>query len=63
MPILRFVHAADLHLDSPFTGLKSVAPQYVLDALSKATFNAYANIVELCITEKRGRIAYSWRHL
>ena len=51
MPILRFVHAADLHLDSPFTGLKSVAPQYVLDALSKATFSAYANIVELCITE------------
>lgn len=51
MPKLRFVHAADLHLDSPFTGLKSVAPQHVLDALSRATFDAYANIVDLCITE------------
>src|SRR5262245_21675258 len=26
MPRLRFVHAADLHLDSPFHGLRSVHP-------------------------------------
>ena len=52
MSKLRFVHAADLHLDSPFTGLKSVAPRHVLDGLSRATFSAYANIVELCVAER-----------
>ena len=52
MTRLRFVHAADLHLDSPFKGLRAVAPDHVANALYNATFNAYENIVELCITEK-----------
>lgn len=48
---LRFVHTADLHLDSPFTGLGSVAPAHVADELRQATFGAYDNIVDLCIVE------------
>ena len=51
MKPFRFVHAADLHLDSPFTGLKSSVPEHVATSLRQATFNAYDNIVELCVSE------------
>ena len=49
---IRFVHAADLHLDSPFTGLKAAAPANVANALYHATFDAYENIINLCISEE-----------
>ena len=52
MPHLRFVHAADLHLDSPFVGIKAIAPDNVADALQDATFGAYENIINLCIDER-----------
>ncbi len=52
MTRIRFVHAADLHLDSPFTGIKAVAPTTVAAALSSATFSAYENIIDLCIDER-----------
>ena len=52
MARLRFVHAADLHLDSPFRGIRSEAPDYVADTLRRATFDAYENIIELCIRER-----------
>ena len=52
MPRLRFVHAADLHLDSPFKGIRNEAPSHVADALSSATFDAYRNIVDLCLREQ-----------
>ena len=52
MPLLRFVHAADLHLDSPFVGIKAVAPDNVSGALRDATFSAYENVVNLCIEER-----------
>ena len=52
MTHLRFVHAADLHLDSPFTGIRSSAPEGVAHALYKATFEAYDNLIDLCIEEK-----------
>ncbi|MDE0126287.1 MAG: DNA repair exonuclease [Bryobacterales bacterium] len=51
MKPFRFVHAADLHLDSPFTGLASRTPEQVSKSLRQATFDAYDNIVELCISE------------
>ena len=51
MARLRFVHAADLHLDSPFRGIRSEAPEYVADSLRRATFDAYENIVALCLRE------------
>ena len=52
MSKLRFVHAADLHLDSPFKGLNAVAPNEVTSTLRSATFDAYENIVDLCIEEQ-----------
>ncbi len=52
MTSLRFVHAADLHLDSPFTGIRSEAPPHVAQALYQATFDAYENIIDLCIDER-----------
>ena len=52
MARIRFIHAADLHLDSPFAGLKAAAPENVAAALYEATFKAYENIVDLCISER-----------
>ena len=49
---LRFIHAADLHLDSPFTGIRAAAPENVAAALYSATFDSYRNIIDLCITER-----------
>lgn len=49
---LRFVHAADLHLDSPFLGLASSAPEHVAKTLRDATFEAYDAIIDLCIRER-----------
>ena len=39
-------------MDSPFKGLRAEAPEYVADALHKATFEAYDNIVDLCVSQK-----------
>ena len=52
VPRIRFAHAADLHLDSPFKGLRADAPGHVADALYAATFKAWGNIVDLCIAEQ-----------
>ena len=52
MARLRFVHAADLHLDSPFRGIRNEAPDYVAETLRRATFDAYDNIVGLCLREQ-----------
>lgn len=51
MTRLRFVHAADLHLDSPFTGLQTVVPD-IAAHLREATFAAYDAIVDACISER-----------
>lgn len=52
MTRVRFVHAADLHLDSPFRGIRAEAPPQVADALHRATFDAYDNIIDLCLRER-----------
>lgn len=52
MARLRFVHAADLHLDSPFRGMRSEAPEHVAETLRRATFQAYDNIIDLCLREQ-----------
>lgn len=51
MSTVRFVHCADLHLDTPFRGLANVAPD-VATALNSATFQAYDNIIDLAISER-----------
>lgn len=52
MSRLRFVHAADLHLDSPFQGIRREAPEYVVQVLDRATFDAYESIIDLCLKER-----------
>lgn len=51
MPSLRFIHTADLHLDTPFKGLISYNPE-LATCLSEATFKAFERIVDACIREK-----------
>lgn len=51
MASIRFVHAADLHLDSPFSGLQSVDPE-IGAVLREATFAAFEKIIDLCLAEK-----------
>lgn len=51
MSSLRFIHAADLHLDSPFTGIRSIN-EAISRQLCDATFKAYDNIIDLCLKEK-----------
>lgn len=48
----RFLHTGDLHLDSPFLGIRSVAPEWVVRALRDATVRAWEAIVELALTER-----------
>jgi len=43
-----FVHAGDLHLDSPFKGVTAQSPA-VAEALRSATFDAFDALVQLCI--------------
>jgi len=45
-PIFRFLHCADLHLDSPFEGLQADDPE-IAAVLRDATFKAFENVVEL----------------
>ncbi len=47
----RFVHAADLHLDSPFKGIRETDP-HVADVLRRATFDAYASLIQLCLDRR-----------
>jgi len=51
MSVLRFIHAADLHLGSPFKGLKSLDRRQG-EVLIDATFAAFNNIIETCLARK-----------
>jgi exonuclease SbcD len=42
-----FVHAADLHLDTPFKGIGETAP-FVGQALREASLDAFDSLVDLC---------------
>jgi DNA repair exonuclease SbcCD nuclease subunit len=48
MTAFRFVHTADLHLDSPFLGIQEV-DEHVAGELREATFRTFDRIVELCL--------------
>lgn len=48
---LRFIHAADLHLDSPFKGLAHV-PKQLFKAIQESTFHALDRIVEAAIEKE-----------
>ncbi len=46
-----FIHASDLHLDSPFKGVTARSP-LIADMLRSATFDAFDNLVQLCIDKE-----------
>lgn len=46
-----FVHAADLHLGTPFTGMGEVSPAFAA-ILRDATLVAFDNLVRLCLNEE-----------
>jgi DNA repair exonuclease SbcCD nuclease subunit len=48
MKPFRFIHTADLHLDSPFKGLSEVSPA-LQTIMQEATFRAVQGIVDLCL--------------
>jgi predicted phosphodiesterase len=47
----RFVHAADIHLDSPLRSLVLRDPE-LAELIGGATRRAWVNVVELCLTEQ-----------
>jgi DNA repair exonuclease SbcCD nuclease subunit len=51
MTSFRFIHCSDLHIDSPFKGLRSVQPEWS-NKLRASTFRSFQNIVQLAIDEK-----------
>ena len=51
MTSFKFVHTADLHLDSPFKGISEL-DEALSQELADATFNAFEKIIELCIEEE-----------
>lgn len=50
MTKVRFIHTADLHLDTPFKGLASWNKD-LADKLKDATFKSFRKIVDLCLNE------------
>ena len=50
-PDFSFVHAADLHLDTPFKGIGSTAP-WVAEQLREASLGAFDSLVELCLERR-----------
>jgi exonuclease SbcD len=51
MKRLRFIHAADLHLDSPFKGMAAL-PQRLRERVRESTFESLNRLVSLAIREQ-----------
>jgi DNA repair protein SbcD/Mre11 len=51
MPSVKFIHTADLHLDTPFKGLSNLNSE-LADKLKDATFKSFKKIIDLCIENK-----------
>lgn len=50
MDKIRFIHCADLHLDSPYSGLHHL-PESILQDIKESTFLAFERIIEFAIDE------------
>jgi DNA repair protein SbcD/Mre11 len=48
---LKFIHTADLHLDSPFKGMSNI-PLKIFEEMKESTFLAFQEIVDTAIKEK-----------
>ncbi|WP_066174228.1 metallophosphoesterase family protein [Bacillus marinisedimentorum] len=51
MDSLRFIHAADLHLDSPFKGLRSL-PAGLFEKMEDSTYTALKRLADTAIRER-----------
>lgn len=51
MSKIKFIHTADLHLDTPFKGLSDI-PINIYKKIQQSTLQAYDKIIELCIDNK-----------
>lgn len=49
--MLRFIHCADLHIDSPFKGMRNTGEDAARE-LYEAPFKAFSNAVDLAISEE-----------
>ncbi|MHA6260720.1 metallophosphoesterase family protein [Sporosarcina sp. CAU 1771] len=49
--MIRFIHAADLHLDSPFKGMVGM-PAHRLTSLRESTFTAFTNLIQHAMDTK-----------
>lgn len=48
---ISFIHAADLHLDSPFKGLANV-PDHIFSQIRNSTFQALERLIDIAIQKK-----------
>jgi DNA repair protein SbcD/Mre11 len=48
---IKFLHTADLHLDSPFKGLKNL-PDSIFTRIKNSTFSAFDRILQIAIEQK-----------
>lgn len=51
MSDLTFIHAADLHLDSPFLGVSQL-PGTIFKRLKESTFKSVTNLMDVCIAKR-----------
>ena len=51
MTKVKFIHTADLHLDTPFKGLANWNSD-LASKLKDATFKSYKNIIDICLQER-----------
>ncbi|KRK89927.1 metallophosphoesterase family protein [Lentilactobacillus sunkii] len=50
---MKFIHTADLHLDSPFLGLKNnVLPDELWERVHQSTFDSFEKIIDAAIEQK-----------
>ncbi|WP_208559117.1 metallophosphoesterase family protein [Marinilactibacillus kalidii] len=56
--MITFIHAADLHLDSPFSGLKDI-PNNIIEAIKTSTFQSLATIVQAAIHNQVDFVLFS----
>ncbi|MFX3624153.1 MAG: exonuclease SbcCD subunit D [Ectobacillus sp.] len=52
MKSLTFIHAADLHLDSPFKGMEASVPSALFERMKESTFRSFARIIDKAIQER-----------
>jgi exonuclease SbcD len=59
MKRLTFIHAADLHLDSPFKGLQMSLPSFIFERMKESSFRSLQKIVDTALREKVDFLLFS----